>query len=132
MLVKQLFSRTILILTGEVAIKSNIGIVQNWYDDWYVYSINTNNKSTYGLLKMREEENDGFDIDDACISISFAKYNIDSLSNSLINGKVSNYFDNEIEFVINVKLAKHDSNLEAYKGYNGIYVINQRAVWGDK
>lgn len=94
--------------------ESDIGMVQNWYDDWYVYSIKLNNTTTYSLLKMREEENDGFDGDDAGVSISFAKYNINSLSNSLINGKISNDFDDEIKFVIYANLAKHDSHLETY------------------
>lgn len=88
--------------------------VQNWYDDWYVYSIISGDGTTYGLLKMREEESDDFDANTAGVSISFAEYDIKSLSNSLNNKKATSDFDDKIASTISSNRAKHNSHLETY------------------
>ena len=37
---------------------SEVMSVTTWYDDWYIFAISGDEKYTYGLLKMREQEND--------------------------------------------------------------------------
>jgi hypothetical protein len=92
--------------------------VQNWYDDWYVYAVTNEGATTFSLLKMREVENDYIDgiadLDTAGVAISFAKFNIDLLSDSLSNQVLNVNFDRCVDSVTQCDTAQHDSNLQLY------------------
>ncbi len=46
-----------------------------YYDDWYLYAIETTTDYKYGLIKMREQEHDGVDGDDPGVTVSFIEFN---------------------------------------------------------
>ena len=57
--------------------------VSLYYDDWYIFFVRTSAAAEYGILKMREAESDGGDIDDAGVTIPFLSLDIDLLQSCL-------------------------------------------------
>ncbi len=92
--------------------------VQNWYDDWYMYSVTNDVDTVYGLLKMREVESDYIenrsDKDETSVAISFAQFNIESLSDCLSNRIFSYELGKSIETVTSANIAKYNDILASY------------------
>ncbi|MCR5835634.1 MAG: cellulose binding domain-containing protein [Lachnospiraceae bacterium] len=61
--------------------------VEQYYDDWYIMALDPE-VTTYGLYKMREQENDGGDNDDPGVTISFVGLDI-YLLNQFLEGEES-------------------------------------------
>lgn len=53
--------------------------ILQYYDDWYLFAVDSNNKYEYGLLKMREEEASR----DAGVSISFVGFDYSKILNCI-------------------------------------------------
>ncbi len=53
--------------------------VDKFYDDWYPFAVEDGNGHVYGLVKMREQETDGYDGDNPSVSIPFINFEIDKL-----------------------------------------------------
>lgn len=97
--------------------------VYAYYDDWYFYGIvNGDGKTTYGLLKMREQENDKAlpaDNDDPGVTISFVKFDINKLDavidpSNADDTDVMDAFVSEINKVTYSSDSKHDDELQKY------------------
>lgn len=58
--------------------------VMDYYDDWYIFAVESSEGYNYGMLKMREPENDGIDGDITGITVSFVGFSYDKLT-ALIN-----------------------------------------------
>ncbi|MBR3750430.1 MAG: RICIN domain-containing protein [Clostridia bacterium] len=75
---------------NTVSMQPYVGGIQGFFDDWYVYCVDVDDSSVYGLYKMREEENDHdyeaehtFDGDAAGVSVSFISFDTTSMTNYL-------------------------------------------------
>jgi len=53
----------------------------NYYDDWFVFSVDTSSGVANGLVKMREQESDSYDGNDPGVTVSFV-----SLSRNVVIG----------------------------------------------
>lgn len=75
--------------------------VDAYYDDWYIYGIETENGCEYSLLKMREQENDMYDIngdkqadnDNPGVTISFVGLNYSKLLSLFNLNTISKSYD---------------------------------------
>ena len=104
--------------------------VQLYYDDWYIYVVN-NSLPTFGLFKMREQENDDGDNDDPGVTVSFVSFDIAKLNSVLYEGKSNNSeLYNEIDKVVrtglshNEELQKYFSNISS----KGSYIIAEAYI----
>ena len=99
--------------------------VHNYYDDWYIYGIeDSEGNYTYGMLKLREPENDGGDGENAGVTVSFVSFDINKLEAVLEEGEKWNESENgrkkmdefvdEFEKVILNKSSKHSNALKNY------------------
>ncbi|MDE6730076.1 MAG: hypothetical protein K2J71_04795, partial [Oscillospiraceae bacterium] len=99
-------------------------VVQSFFDDWYLYLID-NSSPTFGLFKMREQENDSLtgDNDDPGVTISFISFNIEKLDDVLFNKKSNSDLYNEINRVTrtgnshNQKLQEYFSDIRSKGSY---------------
>ena len=90
-----------------------------YYDDWYLYAIDSAGVYTYSFIKLREQEND-YELtkegDDPCVTISFVEFNISTLIETINNPTSSNkralYTDINIA-VANLDV-EHNQRLEEY------------------
>lgn len=73
--------------------------VRDYYDDWYIYAVESSGGYSYGMLKMREPENDGKDGDDTGVTVSFVNLNYSKLL-TLLN---SNTTTNSYSFLQNLE-----------------------------
>lgn len=103
----------------DTNLTEGVNDVENYYDDWYIYAIKGDDgQYTYSLLKMREQESDGFDGDDPSVSISFVEFDINVLANMVgENGQTEeniNALDAEIEKVTSSSDSSYDEVLQEY------------------
>lgn len=90
-----------------------------FYDDWYVFAIEKQNRFTYGLFKMREQECDkeyGADGDIPGVTVSFVEFHIDKLINCVDDPTDKNRVElsEEIERVVSKKGEKHSATMKEY------------------
>ena len=123
------------ILMGEEIyyIDNNNSInVSTMYDDWYLYSVVDDNGMDYGLIKMREQEDDYIegvtDNDDAGVSVSFVSFAAETLFYCLDNPSNSNKLNLEqaIDYTTYSCNNNHSSILSGYfsnSKYDGSYII---------
>ena len=98
--------------------------VQNFFDDWYIFAIKQTS-TTYGLCKMREQENDSLigDNDDPGVTISFVSFDISKLTDVLFNHVDNSDLWNEINKVVltgdsyNEVLQKYFSDVDSDASY---------------
>ena len=67
--------------------------VTSYLDDWYIFAINYNGESDYGLLKLREQESDAdsnADGDEPGVTVSFISFDIDAMFNCIANPTAEN------------------------------------------
>lgn len=94
----------------EVEIDGEMVAVSKYYDDWYLYGIQGEDKYTFSLLKMREPENDGGDGDDPGVSISFVEVNFEKL----FSFDSPDSFSKEVARVVSDKGETHNDALQKY------------------
>ncbi len=94
---------------------------ENYFDDWYIYAIGTENSCVYSLFKLREQEYDMFageraDYDSPGVTVSFIAYNPDTLMKCLDKPTDDNRLamSNEINRVVARRGQKHDSVIKKY------------------
>lgn len=93
--------------------------VQGYYDDWYLYWIETSTGATFSLIKIRECENDSAtaDNDDPSVSVSFVEFGIGSLLTCVNN--TSNL--NHEELLTNLNKITNPSSEERYNNVLATY-----------
>lgn len=67
--------------------------VSDYYDDWYIYAVESSGGYSYGMLKMREPESDGKDGDDTGITVSFVNLNYSKLLTLLNSNTTANSYN---------------------------------------
>lgn len=90
--------------------------VNNYYDDWYIYGIETDYGCEYGLLKMREQENDGLDGDNPGVTISFVDFDYGILVDLLAFNSAYNSYNLylNIDYITYSEDATHHSVITDY------------------
>ena len=109
----------IMIQAGVTTFVNNNGddkSVSIYYDDWYMYAIEENSEFTYGLLKMREQENDEGDGDDPGVTISFIEFDTSILYTCLDNNTLQNINNliDEIDRVVRLNGQTHNDIIRNY------------------
>ncbi len=94
-------------------------LCNNFYDDWYLYSIYNGSTEVYSLLKMREQEYENssdYDYDDPGVTVCFVSLNtnifLDCLYNDSNTNKKALY--NEIQRVVQQTGQTHNTVLQQY------------------
>ena len=93
----------------------------NYYDDWYIYSVKMDNGFVYSLLKLREQEYDMYageraDYDSPGVTVSFISYDVSTLMNCLAEPTKENrlVMSDEINRVVAHRRQKHASAIKRY------------------
>lgn len=93
----------------------------DFFDDWFLYAVTEPNGSVYGLLKMREQENDNklgimADGDTPGVTVSFVGFDVEVLKRCLIESTSPAAKDLGIEInrVVAYPGQKHHAGLKAY------------------
>ena len=110
---------TILNSAGVYSINIGTGepqIVSIFYDDWYLYAIESSNGFIYSMIKMREEENDGGDGDKTGVTISFVELDYSRLIAMIESNTSSNGYQLYLSLleVTGPGLAYHNHNITDY------------------
>ena len=112
--------------------------VERFYDDWYVYSVTRDGQTTYGLVKLREQEHDAqqgmyADGDEPGVTVSFVAFDVEKLSACLREPSQEKHsaLAKEISRVVSEKGVKHDEQLKRYFAdvhAQGAYCIAQQYI----
>lgn len=87
--------------------------VEDYYDDWYIYTTkNEEGEYIYSLYKMREQEYDEFDNNDPGVTISFSAFDINKLKEVESTDTTALY--QEIDKVVVIKGEGYDKTLQEY------------------
>ncbi len=94
-------------------------LCNNFFDDWYLYSVYNGTSYVYSLLKMREQEcenSSDYDYDDPGVTVCFVSLNtnifLDCLYNDSNTNKKALY--NEIQRVVQQTGQTHNTVLQQY------------------
>lgn len=94
---------------------------ENYYDDWYIYSLEKENGFVYSLFKLREQEYDMYageraDYDAPGVTVSFISYDVNTLTKCLDEPSAENKvaMSDEINRVVARRRQKHDSVIKKY------------------
>ena len=71
---------------------TNVWNVEDYFDDWYLFSVKCGTTVSYGLYKMREQEFDKIDGDDPGVTISFVSLDCTTLINCFSNNSTANEY----------------------------------------
>lgn len=112
--------------------------VDNFYDDWYIYAIETDAAPVYGLYKMREQENDDGDNNDPGVTISFIEFDCDLFFSFLFDPYdlvTQKELSDHINYVVaSLNFESHNVHNNAIKNYfsnaenKGAYLIAEEYV----
>lgn len=94
---------------------------KNFFDDWFLFAVSGKNEYEYGLLKMREQENDlergiQADGDTPGVTISFIAFDTDKIKACLENPSAENRkkMGMEINRVVAYPKQNHDPAIKEY------------------
>lgn len=96
-------------------------VCSNFFDDWFLYAVPSDNDYTYSLLKFREQEYDAegdvpADGDTPGVTISFISFNAEIFIRCLADAIDENRkeLNNEINRVVSYKRQSHNNALKRY------------------
>ena len=111
--------------------------VTAFYDDWYLYAVKNNSTVTYGLCKMREQEDDyvegSSDFDDPGVTISFISLDETILLKCISSVTKQNTYDLllALDAVTGPGVYEHNSNIVEYFAKvksEGAYLVAEEYV----
>ena len=95
--------------------------VDNYFDDWYIYAIETERDFVYSLFKLREQEYDMYageraDYDSPGVTVCFIPYDVSTLMKCSDNPTVENRsaMSDEINRVVARRGQKHHLTIKKY------------------
>jgi hypothetical protein len=105
--------------------------VSGLYDDWYIYCINAQGRTTYSLVKMREIENSGYDSNDPGVTVSFVSFDIFKLIQAVNDKGLSiKKLDDEIDKVTYQSMVSSSFLIDYFTETksNGSYIIAEAYI----
>ena len=108
-------------------------LVSGYYDDWYLLAVPSSSDYSYGLYKMREQENDSYDNNDPGVTISFVSLDTDLLLTCINSSTAANKIAlfNDLYRVTTQPMPEYDDDLQEYFGNTaskGAYLIAEEYI----
>lgn len=98
--------------------------VLHYYDDWYIYAVESTSGYVFSLLKMREQESDpseGYDNDDPGVTVSFVQLDYDHLLTTIDSNTLTNNYQMYLKLldVTGPGNASYNDTLQVY--FSSVY-----------